>query len=159
LFDHRGSIKKYNSVSDILTEFCEVRYSVYVKRKEYILKDITKQLLILKNKMRFLREVMSGSLVIQDVDENVLVREMEKRKYDGNVEENENDSDQGVVKKYQYLLSMHIRSFTKQRLETLQDEIDKLDKEFVRINKMSPTDMWMTDLTEFEREYKKLYKL
>ena len=74
------------------------------------------------------------------------------------MEENE-DSDQGVVKKYQYLLSMHIRSFTKQRLETLQDEIDKLDKEFVRINKMSPTDMWMTDLTEFEREYKKLYKL
>jgi len=154
LFDAKGAIKKYDSVQEILDAFCVVRMGFYVKRKDYIISDLTHQLLILTNKMRFLREVMEGSLVIQGVDEDVLVKEMEKRKYDGNIE----DEDKSDNKKYNYLLSMHIRSFTKQKLETLQQEIDKWTKELERISRMTPSDMWLSDLSDFEREYNKVYK-
>jgi ribosomal protein S2 len=81
---------------------------------------------------------------------------MEKRKYDGNVDEVEESSEK--ARKYHYLLSMHIRSFTKQKLETLQHEIDKLSTELTAVKKMSPSDMWINDLTEFEQEYSKVYK-
>ncbi len=158
LFSHEGVIKKYETVGEILDEFCLIRYELYVKRKEYILEDFKQQLKILKNKMRFLKEVMEGSLEIQDVDETLLVKELEKRGYDKKHEKSEDtEKDEKDVSNYQYLLTMHIRSFTKQKLEFLQNEIDKIEKEVARVKKTSPEQMWTHDLDEFESEYHKLY--
>ncbi len=161
LFSKDGDIKKYDSVSDIIDEFCNVRYDFYVKRKEYIIKDLTHQLEIVKNKMRFLREVMDESLKIKDVDEDVLVKEMNKRGYykskdDKNDKNDKNDKEDNYGD-YRYLLNMNIRSFTKQKLETLQNDINKLDKELNILVKTTPSDMWLGDLSELEREYKKVY--
>jgi DNA topoisomerase-2 len=51
LFTHKGVLKKYENISEILYDFCHLRYAYYVKRKEYIIDDLEKQLKILKNKM------------------------------------------------------------------------------------------------------------
>ena len=159
LFNEKGEIKKYEEVSDILEEFCTVRYGYYVKRKEYIIKDVEYQLLILMNKMKFLRDVMSGSLVVQEIDEDVLSKEMERRGYFSVFvsEDSMNDSLEGDTKlsNYRYLLSMNIRSFTKQKLDVLQKEIDKLQGILDKIRLTTPSDMWLSDLEEFEKEYKK----
>ena len=158
LFSHNGTIKKYDSVVDILNEFCDVRYELYVKRKDFILSEFSRQLRILKNKMKFLTEVMEGKLDIQDVDETVLVKELEKRGYDGNDEQTDDEEEKtSSISKYRYLLTMHIRSFTKQKLESLQGEIDKIEKEVLRIKKTSPSEMWLNDLEDFKREYKSTY--
>jgi len=160
LFSNNGTIKKYNSVADILSEFCEVRYSIYVKRKDFILSEFKRQLKYLKNKMKFLTEVMEGSLEIQDVDESVLLKELEKRGYDPMTEEDveEDSKEESKLSKYRYLLTMHIRSFTKQKLEALQLDIDKIEKEVARVKKTTPSQMWLNDLEDFETEYDKLYK-
>jgi DNA topoisomerase-2 len=157
LFNERGEIKKYEEVSDILEEFCTVRYGYYVKRKEYIIKDLEYQLLILMNKMKFLRDVMSGSLVVQEIDEDVLSKEMEKRGYfsvsDSSTDDSVIDGDT-KLSNYRYLLSMNIRSFTKQKLDILQKEIDKLQGILDKIRLTTPSDMWLSDLEDFEKEYK-----
>lgn len=163
LFNKDGEIKKYENVSDILDEFCNVRYEYYVKRKEYNIKNLNHDLEILKNKMRFLKEVMDDSLVIKDVDEMVLVKEMTKRGYykcsNKTSEDNDDDKEEDENNNgYKYLLNMNIRSFTKQKLEVLQKEIDKLSKELEYMKKIAPNEMWMKELNEFETEYNKIYK-
>jgi DNA topoisomerase-2 len=163
LFDEKGAIKKYENVGEIILDFCQVRFQLYEKRKEHILNDLKQSLKIVKNKMRFLREVMDDSLVIQDVDEDVIVKELVSRKYDGHCEESENEEsdekEKGSHKKYQYLLNMPVKSFSKQKLVTLQEEIDKLEKEVERVKKLTPSMMWLNDLSEFEQEYNKVYKI
>jgi DNA topoisomerase-2 len=153
LFNKNGEIKKYDSVNDILKEFCEVRYEFYVKRKEHNIKSLRHELEIVNNKMRFLKEVMEESLIIKDIDEDILIKEMSKRgyyKYDKSSEEENKGS-------YSYLLNMNIRSFTKQKLDNLQKEIDKLDNQLEIMLKITPNQMWMNELNEFEIEYNKIY--
>lgn len=158
LFNKEGQLKKYENLNEIMEEFCEVRYDFYVKRKEYILKDFQYQLLILTNKMKFLKEVMDGTLIIQDVDEEDLYKEMKKRGYYSN-NSNNLEEDNSKISGYSYLVNMNIRSFTKQKLESLQKEIDIITQKVKEIENTTPTDMWQNDLKELETEYKKVYKL
>ena len=156
LFSEKNTITKYDHVSAILRQFCHVRYEYYVKRRNYILTDLDLQLLILRNKMKFLREVMSRSLVVQEVDEDVLRTEMERRGYYKKTENEDDDDKNTSLKPYSYLLNMNIRSFTKQKVESLQQEIDHLDKTLVTVKKTTPSQMWRKDLDEFQRMYKGL---
>lgn len=151
LFNKNGEITKYESVYDILNEFCGVRYEYYVKRKEYILQELRNKLLVLENKMKFLESVMDESLIIKDVDENELIKELEKRKY---YKVKDEGDDEGS---YKYLLNMNIRSFTKQRLETLKKDLEKVDSEIDIMEKITPSNMWFRELEELEISYKKLY--
>ena len=52
---------------------------------------------------------------------------------------------------------MNIRSFTKQKIENLQKELDKVSKELKIVLEITPAEMWTTDLEEFETEYLKYY--
>jgi len=154
LFNKDGEITKYESVYDILNEFCKVRYDCYVKRKEYIINELSHQLMIVKNKMKFLVEVMDETLNIKDKDEDELYKDLDKRGY----YKVTNSSDVETLSSYGYLLNMNIRSFTKQKLESLQKEIDKIDSDLDRVKRTTPKDMWLNDLKDLEMEYNKLYK-
>ena len=50
---------------------------------------------------------------------------------------------------------MHIRSFSKQKLEELKKNISKLETELELVKSISEADMWINDLKEFEKEYEK----
>ena len=144
LFDTTQKLKKYETVNEILNEFCHFRYGFYVKRKLYLIKTIENELLVLKNKFRFLTEVMDDTLVIQDVDESDIVKTLKKTGYvcvDGDEE-------------FKYLLNMQIRSFSKQKLEELKKAIEKLEAELKHVKKISEAEMWEHDLQEFEKEFK-----
>ena len=157
LFSDKGTITKYADVSTIMENFCHVRYDYYVKRRDYIIGDLEFQLTILRNKMRFLREVMSGSLVIQEIDEEKLKKEMESRNYYKNDKNDKNEDDDTGLKSYGYLLNMNIRSFTRQKVDTLQQEITKLETAYQTATDTSPSQMWRNDLGDFQREYTKHY--
>ena len=146
LFNTSQKLKKYDSVNEIMNEFCHFRYGFYVKRKAYLIKTIENELLVLKNKFRFLTEVMNEKLVIKDVDESEIVKILKKTGYvcvDGDEE-------------FKYLLGMQIRSFSKQKLEELKRNIEKLEDELVLVKSISEAQMWENDLQDFEKEYKKV---
>jgi DNA topoisomerase-2 len=156
LFSEKGAIKKYDRVDIILDEFCRVRYSYYIKRKAHLLENVQYQLTLLQNKRRFLKEVMDGSLVVQEIDEDDLHKEMVKRKYYQNT--NDSDEESGGLKVYGYLVNMNIRSFTKQKVETLEKEIAKLEKHLETLNMTTESMMWLNDLAEFQTEYERVYR-
>lgn len=145
MFDETGKIKKYNSVGEIIDSFCKVRYEFYTKRKAHLIKTIENELVVLSNKYRFLEEVMSDTLVIKDVDEQKIIETMKKGKY------HMVDGDES----FGYLLGMHIRSFSKQRLEEIKKNIEKFNTELVLLKKKTEKEMWKNDLHEFMKEYEK----
>ena len=66
LFDKDQKIKKYPSELGILEEFYTLRYEFYEKRKTLIIKQLQHEISILENKSRFITELISGELKIQN---------------------------------------------------------------------------------------------
>lgn len=64
LFDHVGSLKKYESVQDILKDFFELRLKYYVLRKDWLLGMLGAESARLSNQARFILEKIQGTLVI-----------------------------------------------------------------------------------------------
>lgn len=64
LFDHVGSLKKYESVQDILRDFFELRMKYYVLRKDWLVGMLGAESAKLSNQARFILEKIQGTLVI-----------------------------------------------------------------------------------------------
>jgi DNA topoisomerase-2 len=137
-----GVVKKFDSVDQIIDEFCKVRYRYYVIRKESVLKQLKYECMVLENKRRFLKEVMNDDLIIHKKEEEDVYKELQVRKY--------YKDDNG----YRYLLSMHISSFTSTKLNELDKNIKSLKHDIDALDKKSPADLWNSDLKEFKDEYK-----
>jgi DNA topoisomerase-2 len=151
LFNEDGKIQRYNNVEEIIESFCTVRLKYYVLRKEYLLKELEMKIRMLKNKKRFLEEVMDGKLIIQKKKEEVIMKELEQQGYDkenGNVDDEEDN-----VKGYNYLLRMPIRTFSDEKIEELNSNIVKIQSEIDKLTKTTEKQMWLSDLDELEKEY------
>ena len=147
LFDEHGRIKKYDTIDEIIDQFCQVRYRYYILRKKHQLSSLQKLCKTLQNKSRFLQQVMDEELVVYRKDYDKIVSEMELLKYD---KDNKNT--------YDYLLNMNIRSFTHQRLEDLRKEMEKIEGNIILLKKTSETKLWLKDINKFEKEYVKWNK-
>ncbi len=67
LFDHVGSLKKYESVQDILKDFFELRMKYYVLRKDWLVGMLGAENSRLSNQARFILEKIQGTLVIGEI--------------------------------------------------------------------------------------------
>lgn len=64
LFDHVGTLKKYDSVQDILKDFFELRMNYYILRKDWLLGMLGAESAKLTSQARFILEKIQGTLVI-----------------------------------------------------------------------------------------------
>lgn len=151
LFDEHGKIHKYNSVDEIIESFCKIRLEYYMLRKAHMLKTLELKAKILRNKKRFIEEVMDGILVIQRKKEDVVIRELETQNYDKEIQKSEGEDD--VDKGYNYLLRLPIRSFTDEKIEELISSITKIEDEINIIKDTTEKQLWLNDLEEFKNAY------
>ena len=107
--------------------------------------------------MQFLTEVMNETLEIKDKDEDELYKDLDKRGY-YKLKDKGLDETYSTLSSYSYLLNMNIRSFTKQKLESLKEDIDKIEYDLDKVKRTTPKDMWLNELNDLETEYNKLYK-
>lgn len=64
VFDHVGSLKKYDSVLDMLRDFFELRMKYYHLRKDWLTGMLQAESSKLSNQARFILEKIQGTLVI-----------------------------------------------------------------------------------------------
>jgi len=161
LFNDKDLLRKYNSIDEIIDTFCKVRFDYYIKRKRYLLSQLEEDLKYTNNRYRFLKEVMDGELIINKKKEDVIISELEEKGYDKKGKDKEEDEeDEGKQSKgYRYLLDMKIRSFTKEKLEELKNEIDKLTRQIKDLKDTSEKKLWLKDLDEFVEGYQKFNKI
>jgi len=133
-FDAKGKIKKYDSPLDILREWFDVRKRFYIKRKKFLLSDLTTRSIIAENKSRFITIINDNELVVSKKSEKVLTEELKALKF------------YKVEGSFSYLLNMKISSMTSERAAELEKEAAKLREEVVMLTATSEMSMWETDL-------------
>ena len=142
-YDKDDKIKKYN-VDEIINEFCIQRFDMYVKRKKYQLNSLKNNIDLLNAKYVFISGVMNKELKIMNVKECDVIEQLVAKKF---IKINE---------KYDYLLTMHIRSFTVEKLKELKDEIDDNKMKYTSIEGKSEKNMWIEELDELIVAYDKM---
>ena len=150
LFNEKQQLKKY-TVDQIINDFCKMRYEYYIKRKKYIINNLEKELRFIGNKARFIQEVVEKKLNIMNVDEELVVKELEKRGYD-----KENKKGEGG---YNYLLTMQVRTFTANKIKQLKNDLESSKKKLEYAKSTTEKQMWLNELKEFETEYQKWLKI
>lgn len=150
-YTDQNVLKKYEDVDSILEDYCKVRYQYYTKRREFLIKDQERQLLLLTNKHRFVSEVINEELIVMKVEESDLIETLREMGYD----EMETKEDS---KGYNYLLNMQVRTFTTNKIRDLQREIDNMQKKLDETKATTEKNMWENELDEFTVEYIKWEK-
>uniref|UniRef100_A0A3B3VZT5 DNA topoisomerase 2 n=1 Tax=Poecilia latipinna TaxID=48699 RepID=A0A3B3VZT5_9TELE len=173
LFDHVGSLKKYESVQDILKDFFELRMKYYVLRKDWLAGMLGAESAKLSNQARFILEKIQGTLVIENKPKKELIRMLQKMGYDSDPvkawkqaqeknEELEDEEEEGAEKEddsgpdYNYLLSMPMWFLTKEKKEELCRQRDAKMTELNTLKKKSPEDLWREDLAAFSEELERI---
>jgi DNA topoisomerase II len=152
MFNEKEQLRKYD-VDDIINSFCIVRYEYYAKRKKHIINTLEKDLKYIGNKARFIQEIIEKKLNIMNIDEEVVIKELEKRGYDREIKK-DSEEEGG----YNYLLSLHVRTFTANKIKQLNNDIANIKDKLGNIKATSVKQLWLNDLKEFEDEYQKWLK-
>ncbi len=132
--------QKFSSSVHLLETFFEERLPYYQKRKDYILDNLLKAMVILQQKAKFIQLVNAGTIEIRNVPKDKLVWYM-------------NEHELPVA------LSKQVRAndFSKEKVEILMQELEKRQKEYESVNSTLPEQMWIDDLLEFKGVYDKYY--
>ena len=162
-FDKEGRITKYNTPEDILLEFFKLRIDFYERRKVLLLQKLRREQKILRNKARFIEEVCSGDLLINNRKQALILADLHDRGYDTIEKEDEkkdlseeesmsedDTSDAGLTKGYEYLLGMKIWSLTFEKAEELRKQLALKSSEVEALAGKAPSLLWLEDLDEIE---------
>ncbi|XP_036407893.1 DNA topoisomerase 2-alpha [Megalops cyprinoides] len=175
LFDHVGSLKKYETVQDILKDFFDLRLNYYGLRKDWLVGMLGAESAKLSNQARFILEKIQGTLVIENKPKKELIRMLQEMGYDSDpvkawkqaqekasqmedsteAGEEENEEDNSGPD-YNYLLSMPMWFLTKEKKEELCKQRDAKITELNTLKRKSPTDLWKEDLAAFTEELERV---
>ncbi|KAL9654530.1 hypothetical protein ABK040_006595 [Willaertia magna] len=178
LFNEQGVLKEYETVQDILKEFYEVRLKYYHKRKEHMLGKLERDLEILRNKVRFIMEVINETLQVRKRKKADLLKELKSKKYtpfpkekkkvvavgdlnetgteEEEEEEEENDKDvEDLSNGYNYLLSMPLWSLTLEKVKKLEKERDNKEQEVEVLRNTKVETIWEKELDKFVEQLAK----
>ena len=172
LFTEKGILKKFNSVDEIITSFCIVRFEYYIKRKKHMLNQFDHEIKFLGNKKRFLEEIMTGDIRLFEENKDGKSRksrktsdiqlDLEQRGYDKEKiirNDDEEDEDHEHYGGYDYLLRLQFKSITEEKINKLKNDISSKVKTRHNLAKTSEKQLWINDMDEFEKEYTKWLKI
>ena len=138
LFNNK-SLKKYNSLNEILLDFYDKRLEYYKLRKQNCINIIKNELIILEQKSKFIQDFINEKIIIIKKDINEIDKQLE---------------DSGYIKlenTYDYLTNMSIRTLTKNKIDELNKSIKNKKEEYEKLNNSTEYDLWLVDLEKLEK--------
>jgi hypothetical protein len=170
LFNKNGAIQKYDNTTEIIKEWSKTRILKYFERKEYQIKILEKDFLVLSAKIRFIMDVISGNIQIMNKKLVDIAKRLVELKYPrinndnnniiiaGNIDDEAKDvNDDGEknkdIKDFNYLLKMPISQLTFDRKVILEKEVDDLNKNLNNLRNNRIEDLWLSDLVELENAW------
>ena len=138
-----GSIKKYNTVKEIIQEFYIERLNIYDKRREYILNQLKYQLDILSYKVKFILMVVKKELKINNRKKDIIEHDLNEKKFP---KYGKNIDDEN--KTYNYLLGMSIYSLTYEKIEELKIQMENKETAYNELFNKTSKDLWKDELND-----------
>jgi DNA topoisomerase-2 len=145
LFDENDKLKKYDSVEQIIDNYFEVRLKLYQERKNYLVSELEKELVLLTNKARYVKENLDGTIDLRKKKKDVILQLLKDKRY-AILETDE---------EYQYLVKMPMDSVSEENIERLYKERDSKQEILDNTKKQTVYQMWLLDLESLEKVYLK----
>ena len=136
LFNKDLILTKYKTPNKILVEFYKLRIVYYQKRKEYIIKKLTRELELLNAKARFIKEYIDGILKINKQTKQYIINLLENKEYP-------KDEDS-----FDYLLKLPMYNLTLEKIKELEKQCITKQKELDYYISKTASELWKVDLTE-----------
>jgi len=113
---------------------------LYEIRKKSMLEKLEHDLLILKQKRKFIDEVDKGSIQVFRVPEDGLIQQLKEKNYE-------------AIDDYAHLLNIPVRDFTRSKLNQLDEKISRCEAECAHLREKEPASLWCDELQGFLKEY------
>ena len=156
LFNTNRQIVKYENVYDIIEEWYGYRYTIYEKRKAYLLDKLEKELNIIFYKVKFINEFIANTIEIRNKTKQSIIEILEEKEYPKlniNIDQT-NDS----LKNYDYLLKMNLYHLTKEEVEALTKKRDMKQLELDTLTQKTIQYIWLSEINDFIKLYNKINK-
>ena len=147
LFDYNDKLKKYENVKEIIDDYYIKRLELYNKRKEYQLKILRDELVILSNKARFIQENLDDIIDLRKKSNLENENKLMERKYDR------------IENSYKYLLKLPMDSVSLENFEKLMKEKDEKESLIKKLESLTNIDLWLEELSILENNYKEYKKM
>lgn len=141
-----NNVKKFDDVSQIQEEHFVTRLQTYKLRKEHMIKVLEHEVALLEAKARFIREKLSGDIVIESVGFEEVMSNFVRREYP-----KLGKSFDDPEKSFGYLTSMNMFDVTKERVSKLLETVESKNKYLVDLRVTKPEDMWLGELNVLEK--------
>jgi DNA topoisomerase-2 len=144
LYTSDGKIKKYENVLEILREFYTVRLEAYKDRKKNLIDKITKEILHMDSRIKFILDVIEERLKLMNAKKSFIQEYLESNNFP-----RQEDS-------YDYLIKMPIYNFTYEKKEELIKELKNKKDMLAQLESTDEKTMWLNDIKAFEDIYAKI---
>ena len=143
LFDSDDILQKYNNISDIIDSYYETRLEMYGTRKEYLIDALEKELVVLSNKAKYIKENLDGTIDLRKKKKEQVTTMLQEKGYD----KVEGDED------YKYLVKMPMDSVTEENVEKLLKDKGTKQSELEQIKNTTINKMWINELNNLREQY------
>jgi len=143
LFDYNDKLKKYDNVQDIIDDYFIKRIELYEVRKTYMIEELTKELVLLSNKVRYIQEVLNGTVDLRRKTKEAIDAMLEAKGYDK----------LGKDGDYRYLVKMPMDSVSQENAEKAMNEHESKLEELQTVQSTTIQKMWLNELGELHIAY------
>lgn len=161
LFGTDGTMQKFSSALSIIKAYYPIRLQKYNERKEFMLKQLFHEKLILENKMRFIIAVVENEFIISNRKKKDILMDLQEAGYDPiqqktsarvDPEEIGDDHETSVTDNhgYDYLLSLKLWNLTKERVDQIRASLERKKEEYQELLSQTAIDLWRHDLEELK---------
>ena len=140
----RSAVRQFESTAALFDEFYTTRLHYYGLRKASLLEALTRQATAIKNRKRFIEEVLAGKLQVPSEGETAAAY-LNERGYEPHPKE----------KTYAYLLNQRMSALNKASVEAMGAKVASIGESVDALNRKSVEDMWRADLDELEAALQK----
>ena len=141
MFNEEQKLRKYANVKEIIDKYYPIRYKGYIDRKDYQIKKLERELLLLSNKARFIKEQCDDIIDLRKKKKDVVIQLLKDRNYDVL------DGDE----EYKYLREMRLSMVEEENYNKLMVERDNKVKELEVLKNTTVEQIWLRELNELEK--------
>jgi DNA topoisomerase-2 len=143
LFDSNDTLQKFEKVSDIIDSYYDVRLKLYQTRKDYMIESLERELMLLTNKAKYIKENLDGTIDLRKKKREQVVEMLQSKGYDII----------GDDTNYQYLIKMPMDSVTEENVERLNKERGDKQNELETVKSTTINKMWLNELETLKEQY------
>jgi len=143
LFDANDTLQKYNKVSDIIDTYYETRLKMYGTRKAYLIDALEKDLVLLSNKAKYIKENLDGTIDLRKKKKEQVIELLKSKGYD-NIDGDE---------EYKYLVKMPMDSVTEENVDKLLKDKGNKELELETIKNTTINKMWVSEIDNLRELY------